>query len=162
MTCDLLYSVQCDIIVLSKIIVLLCPSKCVIPHGSYSFSWLTFPGNSAFSCSYQLNYVEKICVWVWSYLCCLIEFLKILFWLLKSYFLASTFLQRLYVYKFKFLLDWSLWSQWSKCNVTCGGGARTRYRTCMRNNIQRADVSNCVGDVMDRGSCGTPSCDEGM
>ncbi|XP_034298314.1 A disintegrin and metalloproteinase with thrombospondin motifs 12 isoform X1 [Pantherophis guttatus] len=36
--------------------------------------------------------------------------------------------------------DWTV-SNWTECTVTCGGGVRTRYVTCTKNNGEPCDVS---------------------
>ncbi|XP_060593873.1 thrombospondin-1-like [Ruditapes philippinarum] len=41
--------------------------------------------------------------------------------------------------------NWTLWSTWSKCDVTCENGHQTRTRTCTH-PAQKNGGLNCVGD----------------
>ena len=49
---------------------------------------------------------------------------------------------------------WSGWSSWSECTASCGGGRRTRSRTCVGGNT-------CVGRQTEYTDCNTDSCPDG-
>ena len=49
---------------------------------------------------------------------------------------------------------WGDWSAWSECTATCGGGRRTRRRSCEGGNT-------CVGRQTEYTDCNTDSCPEG-
>ncbi|KAK3089127.1 hypothetical protein FSP39_001055 [Pinctada imbricata] len=51
--------------------------------------------------------------------------------------------------------EWSLWTQWSRCNVTCGGGQTSRYRICTQ---AKHGGSNCPGDAEEYDVCNTEPC----
>lgn len=51
--------------------------------------------------------------------------------------------------------NWSEWSTWSKCSVTCGIGISFRARHCLSG-------SNCAGDIFDQKSCFEISCPIGL
>ena len=40
-----------------------------------------------------------------------------------------------------FISDWSSWGTWVKCSVTCGGGIKSRNRTCLGGRRCPGDVS---------------------
>lgn len=51
----------------------------------------------------------------------------------------------------------SLWSAYSKCSKSCGGGSKERRRTCT--NPEPANGGkNCVGALSESASCGTNPC----
>ena len=58
---------------------------------------------------------------------------------------------------FFFLVDgvWSDWSDWTICNVTCGGGNQERDRSCIG---PQYDGLDCLGDVMEQRICNTDHC----
>ncbi|XP_043922260.1 SCO-spondin-like [Protopterus annectens] len=45
---------------------------------------------------------------------------------------------------------WSIWSTWSRCSVTCGGGEQTRTRTCLQ--------TECEGLAVQSKTCNTQVC----
>ena len=52
---------------------------------------------------------------------------------------------------------WSGWSVWSLCSVTCGGGNKTRNRTCT-DPEPKYGGENCTGNELDNTSCNTDPC----
>ncbi|XP_024887509.1 semaphorin-5A [Temnothorax curvispinosus] len=48
--------------------------------------------------------------------------------------------------------QWSCWTEWSECSVTCGVGVRTRTRECL-------GPESCSGPRLVRESCEMPSCE---
>jgi hypothetical protein len=55
--------------------------------------------------------------------------------------------------------NYSDWGEWSSCSVTCGGGTRTRNRTCT-NPIPQENGKNCsgLGSAVDNEFCQNQSC----
>ncbi|KAM9762086.1 cartilage intermediate layer protein 1 [Menidia menidia] len=49
---------------------------------------------------------------------------------------------------------WSPWGRWGTCSVTCGGGRRTRRRTCVRTSV----TVTCKGRPVDVQKCGKRPC----
>lgn len=52
---------------------------------------------------------------------------------------------------------WSAWSAWGSCSVSCGGGTKTRTRTCT-NPAPAYGGANCAGSSSESTSCNTHSC----
>ncbi|OWF44661.1 SCO-spondin-like [Mizuhopecten yessoensis] len=53
--------------------------------------------------------------------------------------------------------NWASWGSWTSCTNTCGGGTKTRTRTC--SNPARANGgADCAGSGSDQTSCNTQSC----
>ncbi|KAL4217065.1 Thrombospondin-2 [Mactra antiquata] len=57
--------------------------------------------------------------------------------------------------------NWSAWSDWSECSVTCSTGEKSRYKACMKNSVYRVDKTYCSGDYYETSACVITSCDEG-
>ncbi|XP_052285147.1 SCO-spondin-like isoform X5 [Dreissena polymorpha] len=53
--------------------------------------------------------------------------------------------------------DWSPWSGWVTCSVSCGGGTTSRNRTCTY-EMGKPRGDNCTGPTNDSKSCGTDPC----
>ncbi|XP_020630859.1 ectin-like [Orbicella faveolata] len=57
--------------------------------------------------------------------------------------------------------NFSKWSEWGKCSVTCAGGVQTRTRTCT-NRPPSAGGSNCteqnLGPAEEHQDCNTQKC----
>jgi hypothetical protein len=53
--------------------------------------------------------------------------------------------------------DWSLWSEWSECSRTCGGGIRRSLRSCT-NPEPKNGGKLCKGDRIRYESCNSHSC----
>lgn len=47
---------------------------------------------------------------------------------------------------------WTAWSQWTHCDITCGGGSRTRRREC-------SVTDRCLGSALEVESCNNRRCD---
>uniref|UniRef100_H0VSR4 SCO-spondin n=1 Tax=Cavia porcellus TaxID=10141 RepID=H0VSR4_CAVPO len=52
---------------------------------------------------------------------------------------------------------WTLWSPWSDCPVSCGGGHQVRTRTCMVSVPQRSEPP-CLGSDTETQYCGQQPC----
>jgi chondroitin sulfate proteoglycan 4 len=53
--------------------------------------------------------------------------------------------------------EWSDWSAWSMCTVTCGGGHRLRTRSC--NMTSYGDITApCIGNETDVTNCHNFDC----
>ncbi|EDO33872.1 predicted protein, partial [Nematostella vectensis] len=52
---------------------------------------------------------------------------------------------------------WSSWSNWTACNETCGGGVKSRNRTCTRPS-PRYGGADCQGEGDEIKSCRTFKC----
>ena len=52
---------------------------------------------------------------------------------------------------------WSQWTSWSGCSLTCGGGTRTRTRTCS-NPIPQGSGADCVGSPSGSEGCNMVAC----
>ena len=52
--------------------------------------------------------------------------------------------------------SWSHWSQWQPCSLTCGGGHRTRTRTC--NSAPQYNGQDCPGTNISTESCNLQKC----
>jgi hypothetical protein len=52
---------------------------------------------------------------------------------------------------------WSSWSGWSSCSASCGGGTKTRTRSC-NNPAPSGGGANCSGSAVDSNSCNTGAC----
>ena len=56
--------------------------------------------------------------------------------------------------------NWSQWSLWQPCNVTCGGGKRTRFRSCS-NPAPKWDGLDCSGTNISTENCNLHICKGG-
>ena len=54
--------------------------------------------------------------------------------------------------------SWSQWSSWQPCNMTCGGGNRTRTRTCS-NPAPKWNGKDCPGTNISTESCNLHKCE---
>ncbi|KAK3608545.1 hypothetical protein CHS0354_042522 [Potamilus streckersoni] len=53
--------------------------------------------------------------------------------------------------------NWSEWTGWSSCTVTCSGGIETRSRTC-DNPKPNYGGANCTGNTSEIHECNTETC----
>ena len=53
--------------------------------------------------------------------------------------------------------QWSYWDSWSACTVSCGGGVRSRNRSCTEPPPQNGG-DDCVGDSIQSKICNTFMC----
>ena len=53
--------------------------------------------------------------------------------------------------------NWSDWSMWSNCSVTCGVGVRKKTRTCTNPKPDRSG-DNCVGESSEYTGCFNEPC----
>ncbi|XP_045169863.2 thrombospondin-1-like [Mercenaria mercenaria] len=52
---------------------------------------------------------------------------------------------------------WTAWRSWGSCSITCGGGFRSRSRTCT-NPITSLSGKHCKGDTIQVGACSNTVC----
>lgn len=52
---------------------------------------------------------------------------------------------------------WSEYTPWGKCSKSCGGGMKSRTRTCT-NPAPSADGMGCIGSGEETQKCGTNKC----
>ena len=53
--------------------------------------------------------------------------------------------------------NWTEWTNWTICNVTCGDGQQKRMRTCT-NPVPREGGNPCIGVSLETEECHTNSC----
>ena len=53
--------------------------------------------------------------------------------------------------------EWSSWSEWGKCTVSCGGGQRRRFRTCNDPPL-KSNARPCVGGGQETQTCNNQEC----
>ncbi|XP_060570519.1 thrombospondin-2-like isoform X2 [Ruditapes philippinarum] len=53
--------------------------------------------------------------------------------------------------------QWSDWSAWGNCSVTCENGTRTRHRECTDPGPQFGGM-NCTGDTLEIEECSSQPC----
>ncbi|KAL3883529.1 hypothetical protein ACJMK2_029785 [Sinanodonta woodiana] len=53
--------------------------------------------------------------------------------------------------------QWGIWSEWSKCPVTCGGNSQNRHRAC-NNPVPSNGGRSCVGSDMESQTCSLSAC----
>ncbi|CAC5418366.1 Adhesion G protein-coupled receptor B2,Coadhesin,Thrombospondin-1,Adhesion G protein-coupled receptor B1,Mucin-like protein,Hemicentin-1,Adhesion G protein-coupled receptor B3,Thrombospondin-2 [Mytilus coruscus] len=53
--------------------------------------------------------------------------------------------------------NWSEWSEWEDCSVTCGGGLKTRNRTCT-NPASKYGGKDCSGNSTNISNCADKAC----
>lgn len=57
---------------------------------------------------------------------------------------------------------WSNWEEWSECSQTCGGGMRTRARTCSTGNetdcCEYTDAESCMLEYTQTRECINDDC----
>ncbi|XP_045177833.2 semaphorin-5A-like [Mercenaria mercenaria] len=56
------------------------------------------------------------------------------------------------------IYEWSGWSHWSDCSLTCGGGRHDRQRYCLLNKVERASTEHCSGDYYENKECSMTPC----
>ena len=52
--------------------------------------------------------------------------------------------------------EWSIWSEWGVCNITCGGGYQNRNRTCA---LPAHGGEKCAGSPLEVQSCNALPCE---
>ncbi|XP_071524370.1 ADAMTS-like protein 5 isoform X1 [Panulirus ornatus] len=67
------------------------------------------------------------------------------------------------------MTEWSPWSSWARCSRSCGGGVRSRTRTCvtsfprvMPGSGVRTSHDQCGGESVQYGVCGSGACPPGQ
>ena len=54
--------------------------------------------------------------------------------------------------------EWSCWTDWSVCSVSCGIGYKQRTRDCLAVNNKDAEGSDCEGPSIAQEPCEMPTC----
>ena len=57
---------------------------------------------------------------------------------------------------------YSKWGSWYKCDVTCGGGRKWRYRTCPASSRRAGQKVACVYPLRNSAACNSQPCPQGM
>lgn len=57
-----------------------------------------------------------------------------------------------------FTAQWSCWTDWSPCSVSCGVGKKTRTRRCLSTSVASYS-NNCEGSSVEYEPCEMPTCD---
>ena len=52
---------------------------------------------------------------------------------------------------------WSGYGSWISCSVTCGGGTKSRSRSCTKPSPDNGG-DECTGEATEAENCGTASC----
>ena len=60
----------------------------------------------------------------------------------------------------RIIAEWTSWSPWSACTVSCGGGSTTRSRVCKRPDGSETSETDCVcnGESSQTKSCANDCC----
>ena len=53
--------------------------------------------------------------------------------------------------------NFTAWSRWTPCSVSCGGANQTRHRNCT-NPVPKHDGNDCSGSIDQRQECNTHHC----
>jgi len=53
--------------------------------------------------------------------------------------------------------NWTTWSNWTSCSVTCGNGTQSRMRQCA-NPTPSNGGTTCIGDDAQQQTCSLPIC----
>jgi hypothetical protein len=53
--------------------------------------------------------------------------------------------------------EWTPWTDWSECSVTCGGGTQHRARECVRPTVRNGQLT-CEGSAFEDRKCNTNQC----
>ena len=61
-----------------------------------------------------------------------------------------------YLFSIKVQCKWSVWTRWSKCSKSCGGGSQKRRRTIAR--TAKHGGKRCDGSNTARQSCNVKKC----
>lgn len=66
---------------------------------------------------------------------------------------------KVYIIKHIFLVDggWSNWNEWDKCSLPCGGGIRTRNRSC-NTPVPQHGGELCDGNDTEHLQCNNQNC----
>ena len=51
---------------------------------------------------------------------------------------------------------WDQWSDWSECDVTCGGGATSRSRNCLNGDV--GEIGCDIGETYETAICESQDC----
>jgi hypothetical protein len=70
---------------------------------------------------------------------------------------VSTFYLNVFVFVFIVDGDWTDWTPWATCPVTCGGGIQDRSRTCS-NPLPQYGGADCIGGDVEAQDCNIHFC----
>lgn len=55
--------------------------------------------------------------------------------------------------------EWSCWTDWTECSVSCGIGYKQRSRQCVVVNNKGVEGSGCEGSALAQEPCEMPTCE---